>query len=278
VQRSINREQPLTQSVAAATLLRDNGIGRINIDLMIGLPHQSEGGVRETAAIAVEALRPDRVSVFAYAHVPWMKRHQRLIDTAALPDAGQRLTQARAAAAALREAGYVAIGLDHFARPDDPLAGAALRGELRRNFQGYTDDAASVLLGFGASAIGSLPGGYVQNTHLVPDYRRAISSGVFATTRGVSLTRDDRMRRDVIERLMCDMKVDIDDVARRWERDADELAGGLAALAPMEADGLVRVTGRRIEVAEAGRLVIRSVCAAFDSYLAAGAGRHAPGI
>ncbi len=278
VQRSINRVQPLSDSVAAATMLRGAGIDRINIDLMIGLPHQTVPGVIRTATQAIEALAPNRVSVFPYAHVPWMKRHQKLIDLAALPDARQRLAQARAAAETLQAAGYVAIGLDHFARPDDRLATALGTGRLHRNFQGYTDDPAANLVAFGASAIGSLPGGYVQNTHLVPDYRRAISAGDFAISRGIALSADDRLRREIIERLMCDLEVDLGSYAGRQDAHAPDLADALTALAPLQADGLVRIDGDHIEVLEAGRLAVRSVCAAFDNYLATGAGRYSPGI
>ncbi|MGE0653314.1 MAG: oxygen-independent coproporphyrinogen III oxidase, partial [Alphaproteobacteria bacterium] len=237
VQRSVNRVQPLADCINAATLLRDNGIANLSIDLMIGLPHQTTAGVRQTVADAVDALDPSRVSVFAYAHVPWMKHHQKLIDAKALPDARERLKQAGAAAEALTQAGYVPIGLDHFARPNDSLATAARCGTLHRNFQGYTDDPATILIGFGASAIGSLASGYVQNAHLVPDYRRAIGSGAFATSRGTALSRDDRLRREIIERLMCDLHVDLREVADRRHEDPRPLHDALAALSQLEADG-----------------------------------------
>jgi oxygen-independent coproporphyrinogen-3 oxidase len=156
VQRAINRVQPLELTARVAGLLRGHGITRLNLDLMYGLPLQSTAGFAATVETAL-ALAPDRIALFGYAHVPWMKKHQALIDTAALPDAWQRWCQARAAARRLEQAGYAAIGLDHFAKPQDALACAAAAGTLRRNFQGYTADPADALVGFGASAIGALP-------------------------------------------------------------------------------------------------------------------------
>ena len=236
---------------------------------MVGLPKQTEEGVRRSVSVVIDRLSPDRVSVFAYAHVPWMKRHQRLIDEAALPDTLARLSQVGIAAETIIAQRFVAIGLDHFACAEDSLAKASQAGRLRRNFQGYTVDQASVLIGLGASAIGSLPQGYVQNTLKVADYRCAIESGIFAVVRGFELTDADRLRRDVIERLMCDLNVDIDDAARRWGASPRDFDDAVAALKPLSEDGLVNLSGSRIEVLADARPVIRSVCAVFDSYLRA---------
>lgn len=280
VQAAVNRVQPLEECVAAAQALRSNGIRRLNIDLMFGLPGQTADGVRRTVEEAIPALEPDRVALFAYAHVPHLKRHQRLIDERALPGARARLGQVRAAAAALSRLGYVAVGLDHYARPDDPLAQAAGHSSLRRNFQGYTDDPANVLIGIGASAIGSLPQGYVQNERRVPAYRRALLSGVLPVARGFALRPDDRLRRDAIERLMCDLHVDLEEVAERWHVAPNHLDRELELLRPFADDGLVAVSGRRVEVVPAARHAIRSVCAVFDSYLGSSpvAPTHAAGL
>ncbi|MCW5695117.1 MAG: oxygen-independent coproporphyrinogen III oxidase [Bauldia sp.] len=276
VQTAINRIQPIAFVREAASCLRDNGISWINVDLMVGLPRQTEGSVRRSAAATIEALRPSRVAIFSYAHMPWLKRHQRLIDASALPGPRERLSQALAAAEVLEAMGYLPLGLDHFALPGDRLELASKTGKLRRNFQGYTDDTAAVLLGIGASAIGSLPSGYVQNESRVVDYRRAIERGGFAIARGIALDDDDRVRRDIIERLMCDLRVDLDDTARRWNVDRASFDDDIAALGPLVDDGLVRLSGRRVEVDPSARSLVRSVAATFDRYLSPAPMHHFP--
>ncbi|MDX9862896.1 MAG: coproporphyrinogen III oxidase, partial [Rhodospirillales bacterium] len=223
-------------------------------------------------------LEPQRVALFGYAHVPWMTAHQKLIDEAALPGTVDRWRQFTVASARLVAAGYVAVGLDHFARPDDALAVALGHGRLHRNFQGYTVDGASVLLGFGASAIGSLPQGYVQNVSPLKDYARAIEAGTLATVRGFALSPEDRVRADIIERLMCDLKVDLVSISRRHGVPADGYDAELAALAPLQSDGVVILDGRRIAMTEAGRPFVRLVAAAFDTYLQAGQARHSKAV
>jgi oxygen-independent coproporphyrinogen-3 oxidase len=271
VQGAINRLQGFAETERVVRLLRAHGIERLNVDLIYGLPHQTEAGVEATAR-AVLDLAPDRIALFGYAHVPWMKPHQKLIDEAALPGARARFRQARRAAEVFEAAWLEPIGLDHFARPDDPLAQAAHAGRLRRNFQGYTTDAAEALIGLGASAIGALPDGYVQNTADVATYLKTVADGRLATARGVALDADDRLRRNVIERLMCDLRVDLDAVAARHGVAAARFDAELRALAALRADGLVATDGRVVSVTEAGRPFLRVVAAAFDRYL--GGGRH----
>jgi len=179
VQRAINRIQPVAVTASAVERLRGAGIGSINVDLVYGLPYQSLDRLIETVEAVID-LAPDRIALFGYAHVPEFKAHQRLIPAEALPGPAERLAQAEAAAGRLADAGYSAIGLDHFARPGDALARAAASARLRRNFQGYTTDAGHALIGLGASAIGSLPEGYVQNAVSVRDYRTLIESGRLA--------------------------------------------------------------------------------------------------
>jgi oxygen-independent coproporphyrinogen-3 oxidase len=176
IQNAIGRVQPFETVKKAVAMLREVGITRINFDLMYGLPRQTLDDIRETIRQA-HALSPSRLAVFGYAHVPWMKPHQRLIEEAALPGFGERQAQAAAAHAALLELGYQPIGLDHYARRDDELAVAAREGRIRRNFQGYTTDRADALIGLGASAIGRLPLGYVQNAPDIAGYSRAIAGG-----------------------------------------------------------------------------------------------------
>ncbi len=277
VQQAVNRVQSLDETARVVDWLRAAGIGRLNIDLMYGLPRQSVDDVIATAEKVI-ALAPSRVAVFGYAHVPWMKRHQRLIKDADLADGMTRWRQYQAAAKRFAEAGYTAIGLDHFARPDDPLARAAAEGRLRRNFQGYTTDRAPALIGFGASAIGALPAGYVQNQPDINGYKAAIAEGRMATLRGLVLDDEDRLRRDVIESLMCNLAVDLADMARRRGRGTGAFTAELAALQTMQEDGFVEMTGERIAVTREGRPLVRAVAAVFDRHLTSGAGRHSMAV
>jgi len=277
VQRAVNRIQPFETTRRCVGLLRRHGVQGLNIDLMYGLPHQTEAGTRKTVE-RVLTLEPDRVALFGYAHVPWMKRHQRLIPEDALPDGPARWRQFAAAAERLVAAGYEWIGLDHFARPDDTLAVAAREGRLRRNFQGYTTDDAPALLGLGASAIGRLPRGYVQNHKHVRDYAGAVGQGELPVARGVALSDEDRLRAEVIERLMCDLEVDLGAVAEAHGVDPAVFADALARLAPMAADGVVRREGWRVGVPEAARPLLRAVAAVFDGYLGSGQARHARAV
>ncbi|MFQ5958531.1 MAG: oxygen-independent coproporphyrinogen III oxidase, partial [Alphaproteobacteria bacterium] len=277
VQRAVNRVQPFDLTARVVDWLRAHGIGALNVDLLYGLPEQTVAGLVKTVDRTL-ALAPQRIAVFGYAHVPWMKRHQRLIDETRLAGAAERARQAMAAAARLVERGYVAIGLDHFALPGDTLAVAARAGALRRNFQGYTTDRAEVLLGFGASAIGTLPKGYVQNVVGTPEYRKAIDGGALAVVRGVAVDADDRLRRAIIERLMCDLEVDLDAVCRAHGSAPAAFAREVEALAPLEACGAVRVDGDIVRLMPEARLLLRLACAAFDRRFGAAGERHARAV
>ncbi|MEE8203791.1 MAG: oxygen-independent coproporphyrinogen III oxidase [Alphaproteobacteria bacterium] len=277
VQRAVNRVQSFDLTRRVVGWLREHGIDALNVDLLYGLPEQTAAGLVASVDRTLE-LEPQRIALFGYAHVPWMKRHQRLIDESRLPVAVERARQAITAAARLVERGYVAIGLDHFALPGDGLAKAAHDGTLRRNFQGYTTDRADVLLGFGASAIGALPDGYVQNVVATPAYRKAIDGGALAVVRGVAIDADDRLRRDVIERLMCDLEVDLDAVCRAHGSAPAALAREVEALAPLVACGAVRVDGDVVRVMPEARLLLRLACAAFDRRLTDEGERHARAV
>jgi len=232
----------------------------------------------ETTLCALSA-RPERIALFGYAHVPWMKANQRLIDESALPGTTERFEQQAAAAEILAGAGYARIGLDHFALAADSLAAALATGAVKRNFQGYTTDGADTLLGFGASAIGRLPGGYVQNAARTPDWRASIQAGALATRRGISLSEDDRMRADVIGRLMCDMTADLDEIAMAHRIASDEIcAEAMIGLKPFIDDGLAEFDGRRVTILEAGRPFARAVCAVFDCYFKTSQARHSGAV
>ena len=277
VQEAINRVQPFEQVAEAVEKLRAAGIGAFNADLMYGLPYQTETDVRRTVDL-IASLRPSRLAVFGYAHVPCMKTHMKMIPDAALPGGPERLSQARAAAVALVERGFRTIGLDHFAAPEDSLARALDAGRLKRNFQGYTDDSASVLVGFGASSIGQLPEGYVQNAVPFHLYDEAIAAGRLATSRGLMLTPEDRLRRAVIEKLMCELTVNLAPLARAHGFAEDTFDADLAQLEPLVADGLVAVAGSTVRIPEDARLMMRTVAAVFDRYLQTGRGRHSRAV
>jgi oxygen-independent coproporphyrinogen-3 oxidase len=275
VQHAIGRIQPFAVVERAVRELREAGIGSISFDLMYGLPGQTVSDVRRSAALAA-SLEPQRLAYFGYAHVPWFKPHQRLINEVMLPRAVERLAQAEAAREVLAAVGYVAIGLDHFARPDDALAAAARAGRLRRNFQGYTTDQADTLIGLGASAISRFPQGFVQNAPDAGGYARAVASGRLATVRGIAISADDRMRARIIERLMCDFTVDLDVAGD--EAPSSGFAAELAALAPLAAEGLVHLDGRRIAMTAKGRPFVRLAAAAFDAFLTSARIRHSAAV
>lgn len=277
VQEAAGRVQPYEVVERAVTLLRESGISAINLDLMYGLPTQRVEDVERSATLAA-GLNPSRLAVFGYAHVPWFKTHQRLIDAAALPGAAERLAQAAAVRDTLGRHGYEAIGLDHFARPNDPLAVAAREGRMRRNFQGYTVDEADALLPFGVSSIGRLPQGYVGNATDLAGWRRAVEADRFPVTRGLAFSREDFARGDVIERLMCDFAVDYGAraVAHGFSEDAFDAAQ--PRLAALVTDGVIELSERRVSVTPRGQPFVRLVAAAFDAYLTADATRHSVAV
>ena len=277
VQRAINRVQSYDQTASVVDMLRRAGIEGINFDLIYGLPHQTVASCLDTVGRSL-ALAPNRFSVFGYAHVPDFKKHQRMINEAVLPDGPARHDQACAIANALKEAGYVQIGLDHFARPDDSMALAFEQGTLRRNFQGYTTDKSETLIGFGASAVGHLPQGYVQNDVQIGAYAQRIAAGRFATAKGYGLTDDDRLRADIIERIMCEFSADLGDICARHGAEAGAMLQSASRLKSLISDGVVRLDGDRLAVARDSRFLVRSVAAAFDAHLDPGKQLHSRAV
>ncbi len=277
VQAAVNRIQPFHVTERVMGWLDRCGIGAINMDLMTGLPHQTPESMAETVDTAV-GLGPERVAVFGYAHVPWMKKHQKMIDEETLPGAGLRWDLFRTAADRLAGHGYAPIGLDHFAQPSDGLAQALEERRLRRNFQGYTTDQASALIGFGASAISSLPQGFVQNQGPLKAYREAVVAGRFPVARGLAKSRDDALRGQVIESLMCYLEADVGDICAGLGADPGTLDAEIEDLVPLEADGICSVAGRQVRVNEDCRPLVRLVASAFDAYLEGGEQRHARAV
>lgn len=277
VQKAINRPQTFEATRAVVEGMRQRGVGSINLDVLYGLPHQTTETIERTIDLAL-SLNPDRLALFGYAHVPWMKTHQKMIDEAALPGVAERFRQSQVAAARIVAAGYEVIGIDHFGRPDDGLAIAARNGALHRNFQGYTTDRAPALLGFGASAISSLPQGFVQNITATGEYIRAVTAGGLAVARGIELDDDDRLRAWVIERLMCDFAVPVNEMLTRFGHEADAVLQEMRYSALCDGDDLVRFDGETYAVTDRGRPFVRSIASTFDTYLAGGAGRHSVAV
>ncbi|AYD00986.1 oxygen-independent coproporphyrinogen III oxidase [Neorhizobium sp. NCHU2750] len=277
VQKAINRIQTFEQTRSVVDAVRARGVRSVNCDVLYGLPHQTLEGVERTLS-DILSLSPDRVALFGYAHVPWMKKHQTMIPESALPDVAERFRQSSFAARMLIEAGYEAVGIDHFARPSDSLAVAARSGTLRRNFQGYTTDTADALIGLGASSISQLPQGYVQNMPATGEYQRMVEAGGLAAVRGKELSEDDCMRAYVIERLMCDFGFDFMPLLSRFPDVAHELIAEARAFARGNPDDICRVGNAAFRITPEGRPFTRTIAAAFDRYLQRGQARHSVAV
>lgn len=273
VQQAINRLQTFEQTRGVVDAVRARGVRSVNCDLLYGLPHQTLASLECTVSNIV-TLDPDRIALFGYAHVPWMKKHQTMIPEETLPDAAERFRQMGHAAAMLCAAGYQPVGIDHFARVDDGLAVAAREGRLHRNFQGYTEDEAPVLIGLGASSIGRLPQGYVQNMPATGEYQRMVDAGGLAVVRGIALSDDDRLRGHVIERLMCDFRFSFRDLRAKFGAAAEPLITEARQIAALDQDGLCAVEADGFCVTETGKVFSRVVSSWFDAHLGQAKGRH----
>lgn len=269
VQRAVNRLQPAADVHDCVRFARAVGFRSVSFDLIYGLPLQTPATFALTLDSAIE-MRPDRLAVYAYAHMPQLFRQQRALKAQQLPSAEVRLELQSMTFERLTAAGYVHIGMDHFALPDDELARALRNGTLHRNFQGYSTLAECDLVGFGVSAIGSTDRAYAQNHKHLADYYRSIDQGRLPIERGFALTVDDRVRREVIRNIMCNGVVGRHQIGRRYALDFDVyFAAELRALAPLAADGLVELD-HCIRVTDAGRFFLRNIAAVFDAYLNAG--------
>jgi oxygen-independent coproporphyrinogen-3 oxidase len=273
VQAAIGREQSFEATRRAVEGFRERGVRSLNVDLMYGLPRQTRASLEATIARVLE-LDPERIAAFGYAHLPQRMPNQRLLPAADLPEMQERFAQSRRIARRLIEKGYVAVGFDHFAKPGDKLAG----GRIGRNFQGYSTDRADALIGIGASAIGRLPEGYVQNAVAVADYERRIRDYGLATARGHAFTEDDRIRAQVIERLMCGLAFSAGEIRDTFGAAAGPVLEEAEALLESDVDGLLQRTPDGFVVTERGRPFIRSICSCFDAYLGRAPAQHAPGV
>lgn len=273
VQAAINRPQSFEQTLSVVGTLRELGIGSINLDIVYGLPHQDRAMLLRTIALSL-SLAPDRLAMFGYAHVPWVKKHQSQIDTATLAGPAERFEMARAGADAILSAGYLTVGIDHFARPADSMAQALLDGGLRRNFQGYTTDDADTLIGLGASSIGRIPQGYAQNIVPTGQYIQAISEGRLPIARGFALSDTDRAAAAAIESLMCHNALSLPDLRARFGRAADAVCRDAMRVYHADEDGLTSFDGSTLTLTPEGRPFVRAIAANFDRYLDQGGAKH----
>ncbi len=267
VQKAVNRIQPEEMTRGVVEVSRRLGFESINIDLIYGLPHQTLASYAENID-KVLSISPDRLAVFNYAHVPWMKKHQTIIPTDTLPKPEEKLQMLKLIIERLTEAGYVYIGMDHFAKPNDELTNALCTHTLYRNFQGYSTYANAEIYAMGMTSISQLYGVYAQNIKELKPYQDTVAAGKLPTSVGIKLSPDDQIRRHVITELMCNNRIIKSDINRRFEIDFDAyFADELPKLTPFVDDGLLELRSDRIQVHEPGRLVIRNMAMVFDAYL-----------
>mgnify|MGYP001260864538 CR=1 FL=1 len=277
VQAAINREQSFELTRSAVEGARSRGARSVNLDLVYGLPHQTVASVESTVRQALQ-LEPDRIALFGYAHVPWFKKHQTMIDETWLPDANARFAQSTRAGEVIVAGGYEAIGLDHFAKPGDSLAVAMRSGRMHRNFQGYTDDDGDVLVGLGASSIGRLPQGYVQNNTATGEYERLVGESGLAAARGFAFSDEDLARGWVIERLMCDFAFSPAELARLFPAHAPGILADARRLVANDRGAVFTEERDRFVVTPEGRPLVRTVAAGFDTFLRTGKARHSAAV
>lgn len=266
VQKAVNRIQPFEKVKEAVETLRNVGINKINFDLMIGLPLQTLDIVKDNVEKAL-SLNPNRFAVFSYAHVPWMKKQQKLLEKFSFPDANLRFSMMECVKDVMKEAKYHGIGIDHFACEIDSLYLAYKQNKLRRNFQGYTDDLAKTVLGFGLSSISAFDGAYIQNLTDAPAYRQTIDSGKLPIKKGCILNEEDKVRRDLIAQIMCGYKVDV----AQYPRERQGLVG-------LQQDGLINMDGDNLQISEEGWPFARIAASQFDTYYKQQEGQHARAI
>ena len=280
VQEAIHRIQPREMTQQAMDWMRELGFGSINLDLIYGLPFQTPQSFNETLDIVL-TMKPDRLAVFSYAHVPWIKPSQKILEREVLPTPETKLEVLKLVIEKLTADGqYVYIGMDHFAKPTDELAIAQREKKLQRNFQGYSTRAGSDIYAFGMSSISQIPEAYWQNEKELPKWQEAVDAGKVPLNRAYFVTGEDKIRRETIMRVMCDLSLDFAAMSQKLGINFEQHFGKeLASLAPFEADGLVKRHASGLEVTDAGRLFIRNIAMCFDNTLAPeGQRRHSKTI
>jgi oxygen-independent coproporphyrinogen III oxidase len=269
VQQAVRRVQPMGRVIGCVNRARQAGTRSVNVDLIYGLPHQTAEGFRATVHEVIDSVSPDRLAVYGFAYVPWLKGHQKKLPTEALPGPDARLDLQNVAREVLTEAGYVDIGMDHYALPDDELAVAQREGRLWRNFMGYTTQRSADMLGLGLSAIGYVGNAFVQNTRKLSDWRTLIAGGGLAAERGIRLSDDDLLRQRVIQELMCNFRVDKRAVESEFQFSGFDtvFSDAREALKDAEDAGLIVWDDDAVRATEVGKLFVRNLAMPFDRYL-----------
>lgn len=273
VQESINRIQPVELVKNAFNILRSYGINNINSDLIYGLPYQNTSKLLKTIDIISE-LNSSRIALFGYAHVPWMKKHQKLITEESLPKIEERIEMVEKSQEHLKLRGYLPVGLDHFAKKDDKLVISMDSKTLNRNFQGYSTDNEDILISIGNSSIGMLHNGYVQNDTSIESYQESISKGNLATKRGIQFTKEDIIRKEIIFSLMCYLSVDLNQIIKKYSLDKDHFNKELILLEDFIKEKAIVIDNNVIIIKEEARMAIRVIASKFDTYLRSNKAKH----
>jgi len=267
VQKAINRVQSFEQTKAVIGMSRENGFKSISIDLIYGLPRQSKDTFKETLK-SVKELLPDRISLFNYAHLPQLFKPQRRIDIEELPSPSEKLDIFHYSLEYLIEIGYTYIGMDHFALPEDPLAIAQSKGNLYRNFQGYSTHSECDIVGLGLSSIGQVADSFSQNEKSLDKYYKVLESGQLPIVKGLIINQDDKIRRELIMELICHFEINISSLEKRYSiKFANYFASSLEKLSEMQNDGLIEMKNDSLKVLDKGRILVRNICMIFDNYL-----------
>jgi oxygen-independent coproporphyrinogen-3 oxidase len=267
VQKAINRVQSFEQTKAVIGMSRENGFKSISIDLIYGLPRQSKDTFKETLE-SVKELLPDRISLFNYAHLPQLFKPQRRIDIEELPSPSEKLDIFQYSLEYLIEIGYTYIGMDHFALPEDPLAIAQSKGNLYRNFQGYSTHSECDIVGLGLSSIGQVADSFSQNEKSLDKYYKVLESGQLPIVKGLIINQDDKIRRELIMELICHFEINISSLEKRYSiKFANYFASSLEKLSEMQNDGLIEMKNDSLKVLDKGRILVRNICMIFDNYL-----------
>lgn len=273
VQLAINREQSFDLVYDCVKLFRKHGIENINLDLIYGLPKQTVEGIKKNIDYAM-LLHPNRIALFAYAHVQWKKKHMRLINEDDLPNNVARIAMYQAAAEKLKQEGFVSIGLDHFAKSNDVMIEALKNKKLKRNFQGYSTDTADNVIGFGVSAISHLPFGYAQNTLDFEEYKKNILDKKLPTAKGIRTNKEDKLRKRIIDEVMCYMEVDLNAICSSFNRPRDYFKNEIKALDELEKDGLITIRNNVIKVHPNAPQITRVVSSFFDKFFKPSTTKH----
>lgn len=273
VQEAINRVQPYELVANVTELFRKHGISNINFDLIYGLPKQTEKIILENLEQSL-TLNPSRIAFFGYAHVPWMKKNMQHIKDEDLPDNLARLNMFTLAHNYLTSHGYHSVGLDHFVKNDDSMNSALNNKILKRNFQGYSSDKAEILIGLGVSSISFLANGYAQNNPLISKYMEAVKQGNFPIIKGIELSIDDKIRKKIIDNIMCYMEVDLAQITQGTNFTASDFAPEIQRLIPLIEDGLVKLDNNKITINQSARQITRVVSSVFDQYFTGGLNKH----